>query len=107
MMAYLLLLAMVFVPIFKATSRAASYREIDKKLKGHKKDLESLQEQIRNLETEKVRLKRDEDSLRKVLKKIDSDIERSTKRQVRQKRKIRETEQQIKKISNEISFYSS
>ena len=41
-----------------ADGYSATVREIDKKIVGHKRDLENLETQIRNLETEKARLKK-------------------------------------------------
>ena len=86
---------------------AASVKELDKKIKTHRKDLERLQEQIRELESKKGRLKHDEETLKKTLKRIESDIEQSTKKQVRHKKQIRETESWIKRAAQEVHFFSS
>lgn len=85
---------------------ASSVKDLDKKIKAHRKELKQIHEQIRTVETEKGKLKSEEESLTKALKKIEADIERSTKKQVKFNKQIRETEKQIESISKEVDFFS-
>ena len=94
----------VFNPVH---CRAASVKEIDKKIKSHKKELEQVESQIQDLESEKSKLRKNEDFLAKTIKKIQTKIEESIRRQVRLNRQIRETETRIKKMAEQVSTYSS
>jgi septal ring factor EnvC (AmiA/AmiB activator) len=80
--------------------------DIDRKIKSHQKELEKLQDQIRDAETEKVKLRRSEDSLSKTLKRLQGEIEQSVKKQVRVNRQIKETENQVKRTGEQVAFYN-
>ncbi len=79
-------------------------RDLDKKIKNHKRELEQLQEQIQGLEQERKKLKYDETILSTTLKRIESDIEQSTKKQSKMKRQVVESESKIKKLGNQVSL---
>lgn len=85
---------------------AASVKEIDKKIQGHRKELEHLEFQIQDLESEKNKLKKNEDSLSRTIKRIQSKIEESVKRQVRLNRQISETGSRIKKMAEQAAIYA-
>ncbi len=84
--------------------QAESVRELNKKIKTHKKNLEQIDEQIKSLEDEDTRLKKDADFLEKTIKKIENDIDKSNKKQVAQRRRISETESQIRQMKQQISL---
>lgn len=98
--------AVLFFAAFSLAS-AATVREIDKKIKTNQKELDRLRGEIKTLETEKNKLKRDEDALIRNLKKLDAEIAESVKKQVRLNRQKHETELQIKRIEGNISLYSN
>lgn len=81
---------------------AASVKELNKKIKTNEKELEKVQRQIKDLETEKGRLKQDEESLAQLLKKIQNETDQSVRRQLKLQKQIHETELQMNRTSQEI-----
>ncbi len=72
---------------------------IDKTIKNHRKDLQKLQEQIQGLEQERKKLKQDETILSTTLKRIETEIDQSVKKQSKVKRQMAQSEAKIKKLS--------
>jgi septal ring factor EnvC (AmiA/AmiB activator) len=91
---------------FAAGARAETVREMERKIRSQKKDLEKIHAQIQDLEAEKRKLKKDEESLSRLLKRFDGEIEQSTRKQVRINRQIREVSDQISRVEKEVSFFS-
>ena len=87
--------------------KPSSIRELDKKIRAGKKDLKQIDDQIKNLESEGERLRQNESSLERTLKELDAKIENSTRRQVRQKISIRETEGRMKALQSQASVLSN
>ncbi len=85
---------------------AESVKELNKKIRSHKKNLEQIDDQIKSLENEGERLKQDEDSLSRTIKTIENDIERSNKKQAAQRRTILETESKVKQTKQQIALLS-
>ena len=81
-------------------------RELDKKIKSQKKSLVQLEEQIKSAQAAREKLKEDEDSLARTLRALDSEIERSVKKQVNQRRMIQENEKNMKQLTQEIALLS-
>lgn len=90
-----------------AAQKPASIKELEKKIRTSKKDLKQIDEQIKSLENEGERLRLSESSLEKTLKELDSKIETSTRKQVRQKKSIRETEGRMKNLQGQAAVLSS
>ena len=99
--------AAALIPFLLAAAvRADSVREMERKIRAQKKDLEQLQAQIETLESRKRKLKKDEESLSRNLKRLDAEIDQSTRKQVRLNRQIRDTESQARKAEGEVTFFS-
>lgn len=84
-------------PLSSAAPEAG--REIEKKIKYHKKDLEKLQQQIRGLEEERKKLREDETILSTTLKRIETEIDQSVRKQTKVKKQMSQSEAKIKMLS--------
>jgi septal ring factor EnvC (AmiA/AmiB activator) len=87
--------------------KPVSVKELEKKILSEKKDLKQIDEQIKSLEGEGEQLRLSESSLEKTLKDLDSTIETSTRKQVRQKISIREMEGRVKFLRDQAAVLSN
>lgn len=90
-----------------AAQKSTSVKELEKKIRAGKKDMKQIDEQIKSLENEGERLRLSESYLEKTLKELDSKIETSTRKQVRQKKSIRETEGRMKNLQGQAAVLSN
>lgn len=84
---------------------AESLQQMDKEIKGQRKELDQIKKKISNLESERKKLQQEELALQRSLSQLDREIIRSVKRQVELQKKVRLMESQLAKTKKMVHAF--